>query len=129
MARKVIDNWIALAEYDLSTAQAMLQARRYLYVGFMCQQAVEKILKACFVQHHGSTPPYTHNLLRLVGDLPWEQQVSALHQETFEMLNSYYIESRYTEDIAELQASLTEKKAVELLNRTKELMEWIKTRL
>jgi hypothetical protein len=45
------------------------------------------------------------------------------------MLNSYYIESRYTEDIAELQASLTEKKAIEVLDRTRELVKWIKTRM
>jgi HEPN domain-containing protein len=75
VAKKVIDNWIALAEYDLATAQAMLQTHRYLYVGFMCQQAAEKILKACYVQHRGSTPPYTHNLLRLVSDLPWDRKL------------------------------------------------------
>lgn len=38
--------WVELSDYDLDTAQAMLETRRYLYVGFMCHQVIEKILKA-----------------------------------------------------------------------------------
>ena len=41
--------WLDGAEYDLQTAKAMLETRRFLYVGFMCHQAVEKALKAVFV--------------------------------------------------------------------------------
>lgn len=41
-----INYWIDMAGYDLDTARAMLQTGRYLYVGFMCYQAVEKSLKA-----------------------------------------------------------------------------------
>lgn len=28
--------WIEMAEYDLETAVAMFNTKRYLYVGFMC---------------------------------------------------------------------------------------------
>jgi hypothetical protein len=28
--------WVELSHYDLETAQAMLDTKRYLYVGFMC---------------------------------------------------------------------------------------------
>ena len=38
--------WTELSEYDMKTAEAMLQSKRYLYVGFMAHQAIEKILKA-----------------------------------------------------------------------------------
>ncbi len=48
---------------------------------------------------------------------------------SIEELNSYYIESRYTEDIEELSKLLTEAKAVSVLNSAKELFEWIKARL
>lgn len=124
-----MDNWLLLAQYDLATAEAMLQTQRYLYVAFMCQQAIEKLLKACYVKSRGATPPYTHNLLRLLGELPWKPEVDAKRLETLESLNSYYIESRYTEDIQELTAMLTAAKAGELLACTKELFEWIKSRL
>ncbi|NLZ04899.1 MAG: HEPN domain-containing protein [Phycisphaerae bacterium] len=39
MVDKVVQNWLSLAEYDLATAEAMLQTRRYLYVAFLSQQA------------------------------------------------------------------------------------------
>lgn len=38
--------WIEMSDYDLETANAMLLTGRYLHVGFMCHQAIEKILKA-----------------------------------------------------------------------------------
>jgi HEPN domain-containing protein len=129
MARKVVDNWLSLAEYDLATAEAMLQSKRFLYVGFMCQQAVEKILKAAYVKHHALTPPYTHNVLRLVAELPWKDEIDDRRLKTLESLNSYYIESRYTEDIQELAAVLTEERTTEILRRTKELFAWIKSKL
>jgi HEPN domain-containing protein len=88
MTQKSIDNWLALAEYDLATAEAMLQTQRLLYVGFMCQQAIEKILKACFVKYRGVTPPYTHNLLRLVAELSWKEDIGDRRLETLETLNS-----------------------------------------
>ena len=129
MSRKIIDNWLSLAEYDLATAHDMLKARRSLYVAFMCQQAIEKILKACYVKQNISTPPYTHNLLRLVKDLSFRDEMGDEMMTAIEELNSYYIESRYTEDIEELSKFLTEVKAASVLNSTKELFEWIKARL
>jgi len=129
MSQKIIDNWISLAKYDLATAHDMLKAKRYLYVAFMCQQAIEKILKACYVKQHKSTPPYTHNLLRLVKELNFKNEMCEEMIATIEQLNSYYIESRYTEDVQELSKLLTEAKAVSVLNSTEELFEWFKTRL
>jgi HEPN domain-containing protein len=54
--------WVELSDYDLDTAEAMLASERFLYVGFMCHQATEKIFKAYYAGHHNSTPPYSHSL-------------------------------------------------------------------
>jgi HEPN domain-containing protein len=59
--------WTEQAQYDLGTAQAMMRSRRYPYVLFCCQQAVEKTLKAIIVQTTGDFPPRVHQLMRLVG--------------------------------------------------------------
>ena len=106
MSQKIIDNWLSLAEYDLATAYDMSKAKRYLYVAFMCQQAIEKILKACYVKQHTSTPPYTHNLLRLIKELSFKDEMGDEMMAAAEELNSYYIESRYTEDIEELVSGI-----------------------
>ena len=58
---KTIEKWIEAAEYDLQTAKAMLDTGRHLYVLFMCQQAMEKILKGIFVKQKKTLPPRTHN--------------------------------------------------------------------
>jgi HEPN domain-containing protein len=129
MTQKIIDNWLSLAKYDLATSSEMLKAGRYLYVAFMCQQAIEKILKACYVKQHTSAPPYTHNLLRLVKGLNFKDEMGEELMAAIEELNSYYIESRYTEDIEELSKLLTETKAVSVLNSTTELFEWIRAKL
>jgi len=56
---------INLADYDLETAKVMLDGKRFLYVGFMCHQAIEKILKGYYVQANQVNAPYTHNLSSL----------------------------------------------------------------
>lgn len=38
-------HWEDIAQYDLETAKAMLSSGRFLYVVFMCQQSIEKIIK------------------------------------------------------------------------------------
>ena len=58
--------WLDSSEYDLQTAKAMLETCRYLYVGFMCHQAIEKALKAVLVTRRPKDElPYIHKLMRL----------------------------------------------------------------
>jgi HEPN domain-containing protein len=57
--------WIEIADYDLETAKAMLVSKRYLYVGFMCHQVIEKTIKAYYSSAKEDVPPYSHNLKSL----------------------------------------------------------------
>ena len=91
MSKKVIDNWVALAEYDLETAKAMLDSGRYIYVAFTCQQSIEKLLKAIFVKEKKTTPPYSHNLKRLASETTILNEMDAEQIEFIEYLNIYYI--------------------------------------
>ena len=36
-----IEYWLEIAQYDLVSAKAMLESKRFLYVGFLCHQVVE----------------------------------------------------------------------------------------
>ncbi len=47
---KIIAHWVERSKYDLETSKVMLDSARYLYVAYMCQQAIEKILKALIAQ-------------------------------------------------------------------------------
>ena len=55
--------WKNAAEYDIETAEVMLNSGRYLYVVFMCQQAIEKLVKGLFVLYLNEEPPKVHNIV------------------------------------------------------------------
>lgn len=57
--------WVEMSDYDFDTAKAMLETKRYLYVGFMCHQVVEKILKAYWSKVLEEPPLKIHHLSRL----------------------------------------------------------------
>ena len=46
MATDKVAYWLDIADYDLDTAEAMYQTGRWLYVAFMCNQTIEKTIKA-----------------------------------------------------------------------------------
>jgi HEPN domain-containing protein len=129
MSDKVIQNWLKLAEYDFVTAKAMLQTGRYLYVVFTCQQTIEKMLKAIYVKEKGETPPYSHNLLKLIAYWSYYSKVEEKRISFLEMLNSFYIESRYSEEIRELSRIVSKRKAEEILKKTEELFLWLKKKI
>ncbi len=129
MSKKVIDNWIALAEYDLDTAKVMLDGGRYLYVVFTCQQCIEKILKALFVKEKNSTPPYTHNLVRLTELIALETELSPEQNKFIEFLNSYYIETRYADELKELSKKVNTINAKEIYQNTNNLFLWLKLKI
>lgn len=83
----------------------------------------------CYVRNLASTPPYTHNLLQLIKELTFKDKMSDEMMGVIEELNSYYIESRYTEDIEELTRQFTEVKAASILESAEEIFQWIKARL
>jgi HEPN domain-containing protein len=60
------DQWFKQAQYDLSTAEAMVDAKKYIYVIFMCHLAIEKALKGLYLKKVSNIPPQAHNLLFLL---------------------------------------------------------------
>jgi HEPN domain-containing protein len=116
--------WLSISEYDLETAKAMLDASRYLYVAFLCQQTIEKLLKAIFVYTNQELPPRTHNLLYLVDKLGLE--VSEQQRKLFARLNQYYLESRYPGERVKLQEEMDKTKAEDFYTSTEETWKCLK---
>jgi len=115
--------WSERARYDLDTAEAMLKAGRHLYVLFCCQQAVEKALKAVIVNKTGELPPRVHNLLRLAEIA--EMASGDEQREFLGRLSSYYIQSRYPEEIKAVDSAITRELAREVLDKTEQMTQWI----
>lgn len=121
--------WIEIADYDIETANAMLTSKRFLYVGFMCHQAVEKTLKAYFTKVKEDTPPFIHNLKSLANESNVYQKFSETQKDLIDELIPLNIEARYPTYKEKLLKSLSYEKCELLIKQTTELCNWIKNKL
>lgn len=124
-----IKYWKELAEYDLETADAMLSSGRYLYVGFMCHQVIEKILKAFYSANSDDTPPYTHNLKHLANKMNIYDTMTDEQKDTIDLLLPLNIEARYPTYKEQLLRSLSHEKCIDIIEQTKALKTWIEQQL
>jgi len=124
---KDIKSWVGASRYDLETARALLESRRYLYVLFMCQQSLEKLLKAHVMARTVEFPPRIHSLVRLA-ELA-TLNVSKEEKGFLERLSLYYIQSRYPPDIQNLARKVSRSLAVEHLAQTESLWKRLRRQL
>lgn len=124
-----ITYWIDMSDYDLETAKAMLETKRYLYVGFMCHQAIEKILKAYWCKVIDSTPLKIHTLSRLAEKTQIDSDMSDEQLDIIDTLEPLNIEARYPSYKERLMKSLSQERCNLLINQTETLQQWIKNRL
>lgn len=114
-----IKHWRKQAKYDLETAVTMHESRRYLYTSFMCQQAIEKVLKAIHLKMNESEAPKSHNLPYLVALIDIDG-IARFHL-LFEQLTDYYINTRYPEYKDNLAKRVnTKTKSLVLLRKSQE---------
>lgn len=122
-----ISFWINAGNYDLKTAGFMQKSSRYIYTAFLCQQAIEKYLKALCIKKTSQEAPRTHNLVYLAGLL--ELEIGDAELKLFTDLTSYYIEGRYPTYKQKVARILSKKKAANILVETKRIIKWLKSNL
>ncbi len=128
-AQEKYEYWLDAAGYDLDSADAMYAGGRWLYVVFMCQQAVEKLVKGLYVLYVEDNVPKTHNIRVLVEKfeslLP--EPITDEQYNLFEDLTIHYLNGRYPDYRQKLGERLNKHIAAEFLNRTKEVFAWLQT--
>lgn len=115
----------------------MLKSKRYVYVAFTCQQAIEKAVKALHVLYIGNEAPKSHNILYVfelifnneeycnnISDEHFEEDKEK-YKPLFTTLHSYYIAERYTDYKRQVSESLGEENSKDLLDKTKEAFKWL----
>lgn len=121
--------WLESAQYDLQTARAMLETRRYLYVGFMCHQTIEKALKAVLVARKPDEElPYIHKLARLANLSGITEEMTQEQLSLLDLLSPLNIEARYPLHRERLMATLTQERCEQMIAETEVLFQWIETR-
>jgi HEPN domain-containing protein len=131
MMNERVEYWLALADYDLESAKVMLNGGRYLYVGFMCHQTIEKGFKAVIARDciKGDMPPRIHHLLKLADRAGLFQRMSEAQKKVIKWLNPMNIESRYPEYKEQIAEGLSADICKEIFIETEGLLCWIKEQL
>lgn len=121
--------WVEMSDYDFDTANAMFETKRYLYVGFMCHQVIEKILKAYWSNVSEEPPLKIHSLSRLAEKTGLDKDMTEEQLDFIDVLEPMNIEARYPSYKERLIKSLNADRCKELLTQTDELRIWIKSKL
>jgi len=121
--------WLDIVDYDLETAKAMFTTHRWLYVGFMCHQVIEKVLKAYWCSKMPEDPPYTHNLVKLSTDCGLSELMSDEQNAFIDSMMPLNIEARYPEYKELLLKRLSPQNCEIILNKSISLQQWIREQL
>lgn len=121
--------WVDLADYDIETAETLYNGGRWLYVAFMCHQAIEKTLKAYWCDTLKTDPPFIHNLNRLVEGTGLDKEMTESQLDTIETLVPMNIQARYPEYKDQLARMLSKERCRTIIDETKQLQQWIKNKL
>jgi len=121
--------WINIAYDDIEAADHCFQGDRFLWAMFMCQQAIEKAIKAVYFENTGLTPPKKHDLVSLAGSAGILEKCTKELRDLLRRLSLYYIETRYPDKRAELEAKCSQEHTKEILERSKEALKWLEIML
>jgi HEPN domain-containing protein len=118
--------WLDAVQYDLESAAAMLAGGRWLYVVFMCQQAIEKLVKGLCTLYVDDDVPRSHSIRTIIGrfeeGLP--AKVPDEHSAFFDTLSAYYLNNRYPDYKNRLSTQMGEAEATAALSQTKDVFAW-----
>jgi HEPN domain-containing protein len=121
--------WLEHAQYDMDTAQAMYDASRWFYVVFMCQQAIEKLVKGLYHFYLDKVPPRTHNIGKIAEEFEGKISVSFSEEQKlfFNKLSTFYLSDRYPDFVGNFAIQITKEIAKDILDQTKEAFKWLLT--
>src|ERR1035437_5921182 len=124
---RTAEEWIKQSTYDFETAEYMFNGGRYFYSVFMCHLCIEKMLKGLYHVKFDNLPPKNHNLIYFVENL--ELKLINKHLDFIGELNLASVATRYPEDLTQISKEFTQIKTKQILDNTKELLQWLKNEL
>lgn len=130
MARKdIVKAWLEHVHEDISAAECLFQGGHWLYVAFLCHQALEKVLKAYYTAFNEDDPPYTHSHTRLLNVCGLTEELTETQLRFIALLEPMYIKARYPEQKARMASMLNKEVCKDFIEKTKQLTLWIEERL
>ena len=100
----VIAHWRSGAKNELQSAMLLQKGKQYAAALFHCHLAVEKGLKALFMEQHRKEAPLTHDLLQIA--LQCNRTWTDDEKKLFADLTGYAVAARYDDPVwAEREAN------------------------
>ncbi len=131
--------WIMLSDYDIETIDCLVAGERWVYVAFLCQQAVERQLKGMYVYYNNAEAPKTHNVNFLFSKIQNEAKfLSHPEIERFESGKTecedflidvmFYYMSDYPFSYKNIMNRFVNKEnALALFEKTKYMLAWLRS--
>lgn len=123
-----VKEWMTISEEDMEVTQLCFDGKKFLHCAYMCQQAVEKALKA-IIATKNEVPIPIHNLPELAMNADVWDTLQAEQHIFLRALTAYAIEARYPELRYRLYQQCSRDEAERILRSTREMVAWLKNRL
>ena len=125
--KQIIDYWRTESEESLRVMTHLFEKKDYSYALFFGHLAVEKIIKALFVQNTNQDVPRSHNLLRLAK----AAQVETTKQQKLDLvrITAFNLEARYPDYKGNFRKKCTLEFSEIELQKIKEVFSWLKSML
>ena len=121
-----IERWVQQAERDWEAAQRQLTIEIWEQCALLCEQAVEKYLKALYMQRMRCEAPRTHRIADLADELGAPDEFfDLLHQ-----LEADYMSTRYPDVVTRVPfEGYTEDMARDRLEGATKVIEWVRQQI
>lgn len=116
--------WISEAEEALNVTRHLFETKDYSYALFFGHLALEKMLKALYVNNCKKHAPPIHNLQRLA-----KLAGLSLDEDKIEkliLISSFNIEARYPDIKRSFRIKCTKKFTIDQIQIIKEIYKWLK---
>ena len=121
--------WLNYARNDLDSADFMFKSGRWFYTLFMCQQAIEKLIKGLYILYIDDNVPRLHDINSII-DRFEDKMAEQLPEELaklFDTLSQFYLRSRYPDYTSALASLTTQETAQAIYEKSKEAFQWLLT--
>ncbi len=123
--KEEVKRWWKLAERDFKSAKNNFNSGDYYVASLLCQQSVEKGLKALYLKKFKEIKKI-HNLVILAKDLKLPKNLV----DMCDKLNPVYIETRYPDVGGELPyKKYTRDKSQDDINVAEKILKWLKKKI
>ena len=121
--------WLSYAQNDLESAEVMMKSGRWFYTIFMCQQAIEKLVKGLYILYADDNVPRLHDINGILDRFKdkFPEKPTDYMVGIFDTLSQFYLRSRCPDYYTELVSQATMETVKILYEKSKEAFKWLLT--